>query len=54
MKASFPKPGDEEVIRKMVTDDVEVDAIGINARKADGKIVYTVPIAVYVGRKKSL
>ena len=54
LKASFPKPGDEEVIRKMVTDDVEVDAIGINARKADGKIVYTVPIAVYVGRKKSL
>ena len=52
LKASFPKPGDEEVIRKMVTDDVEVDAIGINARKTDGKIVYTVPIAVYVGRKK--
>jgi len=23
LKASFPKPGDEEVIRKMVTDDVE-------------------------------
>ncbi len=54
LKASFPKPGDDEVIRKMVMDDVEVDTIGINARQTDGKIVYTVPIAVYVGWKKCL
>ena len=54
LKASFPKPGDDEVIRKMIMDDVEVDTIGINARQADGKIVYSVPIAVYVGRKKRL
>ncbi len=51
LKASFPKPGDEEVIRRMVTDDVGVDSLGINARKSGGKIVYTVPISVYVGRK---
>lgn len=51
LRASFPKPGDEEIIRKIVTDDVGVDTIGINARIAEGKIVYTVPIAVYVGTK---
>lgn len=51
LKASFPNPGDEEIIRKLVTDDVVVDSIGINARKTDNGIVYTVPIAVYVGQK---
>ncbi|GAM10375.1 putative methyltransferase YcgJ [Geobacter sp. OR-1] len=51
LKASFPKPGDEEIIRKMVTEDVGVDSIGINARVGDHRIVYTVPIAVYVGTK---
>jgi hypothetical protein len=51
LKASFPKPGDEPVIRKMVTDDIGKDQLGIYTRKIDGQIVYTVPIAVYVGRK---
>lgn len=51
LKASFPKPGDEELIRRMVTGDVGNDSIGINARKSEDKIVYTVPIAVYVGQK---
>ncbi len=51
LKASFPKPGDEEVIRKMVTEDLGVDSIGINARMTNGMILYTVPIAVYVGEK---
>lgn len=51
LKASFPKPGDEELIRKMVTDDVGVDSIGINAQTTNGTIVYTVQIAVYVAEK---
>lgn len=51
LKASFPKPGDEEIIRRMVTDDVGIDSIGINARRSDAKILYTVPIAVYAGTK---
>lgn len=51
IKASFPKPGDDQVIRELVTADVGVDSLGINARKEDGRIVYTVPIGVYVGRK---
>ena len=51
LKASFPKPGDEPVIRKMVTEDIGKDQLGIHARKVGGQIVYTVPIAVYVGQK---
>ncbi|GAW66504.1 type 11 methyltransferase [Geoanaerobacter pelophilus] len=50
--ASFPKPGDEPKLREMVTNDVGVDSLGVNARSEDGKVVYTVPIAVYVGRKR--
>ncbi|MBJ6751489.1 class I SAM-dependent methyltransferase [Geomonas anaerohicana] len=52
IRASFPKPGDDQVIREMVTADVGVDSLGVNARKEAGKIMYTVPIAVYAGRKR--
>ena len=51
LKASFPKPGDEAVVRAMVTEDVGRDRLGIQARQEDGQVVYTVPIAIYVGRK---
>jgi len=51
LKASFPNPGDEDVIRKMVTEDVSKDLLGINARKDGGQILYSVPIAVFVGQK---
>jgi ubiquinone/menaquinone biosynthesis C-methylase UbiE len=51
LKASFPKPGDEERIRKMVTGDTENNCYGINARMVADKVIYTVPIAVYVGNK---
>ncbi|QXE91005.1 methyltransferase domain-containing protein [Geomonas subterranea] len=52
IRASFPKPGDDRVIRELVSADVGVDRLGVNAREEAGKIVYTVPIAVYVGRKR--
>jgi len=51
LKASFPNPGDEPVIRRLVAEDVGVNRLDINARRVDGQVVYTVPIAVYVGRK---
>jgi hypothetical protein len=51
LTASFPKPGDEKIIRKMVTDDIGIDSLGIDAHRDFEKIVYTVPIAVCVGRK---
>ncbi len=52
LKASFPKPGDEPKLREMVIADIGNDRLGINARREDDKVIYTVPIAVYVGSKK--
>ncbi|HJV34915.1 class I SAM-dependent methyltransferase [Geomonas sp.] len=51
LRASFPKPGDELVLREMVVNDIGVDRLGINARREGGEVIYTVPISVYVGRK---
>ncbi|MEI6209171.1 MAG: methyltransferase domain-containing protein [Desulfuromonadales bacterium] len=53
LKASFPKPGDTERLREMITADIGVNEYGINARRANGTIVYTVPIGVFVGEKKA-
>lgn len=51
LRASFPGPGDEAVVRALVTEDIGRDRLGIGARREKGEVVYTVPIAVYVGRK---
>ena len=51
LKASFPKPGDEPKLRVMITNDIGIDSLGINARIKNKKIMYTVPIGVYVGWK---
>ncbi len=51
LRASFPLPGDEERIRKLVTEDIGINNLGINARRKDEAVVYTVPISVFVGRK---
>lgn len=51
LKASFPNDDDERVIREMVTSDIGVDSLSINARWDNGKVTYTVPIRVYVGTR---
>jgi ubiquinone/menaquinone biosynthesis C-methylase UbiE len=51
IRASFPNPGDEPKLRDMVTRDVGMDNLGIKARIVDKKVMYTVPIGVYTGRK---
>lgn len=52
LRASFPKPGDESKLRNMVINDIGVDLLGINARREKDTVMYTVPIAVFVGRKQ--
>lgn len=52
LKASFPKPGDEPKLREMVTNDIGINRLGINARRDEDRVIYTVPIAVYIGRKR--
>lgn len=51
LKASFPNPGDELTLRDMFMRDIGMDNLGINIRWHNDNIVYTVPIAVYAGRK---
>ncbi|MFH1029188.1 MAG: methyltransferase type 11, partial [Pseudomonadota bacterium] len=51
LRASFPDPEDVPTLREMVTRDIGVDRLGIAARREGGEVVYTVPVAVYVGRK---
>lgn len=51
LRASFPKTGDESKIRDMVIKDIGRNRLGINAQRAEDKVIYTVPIAVYIGRK---
>jgi hypothetical protein len=52
LRASFPKPGDEPIVRDVIINDIGIDSLGINARRVDDTVMYTVPIAVYVGRRK--
>lgn len=49
--ASFPKPGDKAQLREMITGDIGINEFGINARKENNSVMYTVPIAVFVGQK---
>lgn len=51
LDASFPNPGDTAIVRNLVTQDVGVNRLGINARNIDGQICYSVPIRVYAGRR---
>jgi len=52
LKASFPKSGDEQKLREMFVKDIGIDNLGINIREINDKVFYTVPISVFVGRKK--
>ena len=53
LKASFPRKGDEEALRKMITADIGSDRFGIKVRRVNDRVVYTCPITVFVGRKAS-
>ena len=51
LRASFPNPGDEPKLREMVTCDIGINNIGINARRENEKVMYTVPIGIFIGQK---
>ena len=51
LRASFPEPGDDVHLRKMIGDDIGKNAIGITARRQDGAIRFSYPISVYAGTK---
>lgn len=51
LRASFPRPGDDERIRQLVIQDIGVDNLGIKTRYQGNAVVYSVPISVCVGSK---
>ena len=53
LAASFPKSEDKEQLRDMIIADIGVNQFGITPRKEGDIVFYTVPIAVFVGRKQA-
>jgi SAM-dependent methyltransferase len=51
LAASFPNPGDADIIRRTFADDIGVDRLGLGAHRRDGAIHFAFPIAVIVGYK---
>jgi len=48
---SFPKPGDDEEIRRRFRASLADDALGIEARREGDRIVYGYPVAVLVSER---
>jgi ubiquinone/menaquinone biosynthesis C-methylase UbiE len=49
---SFPKPGDDETLRRIFADSLTGDRLGIQARRdPDGRIRYGYPVAVLAARR---
>lgn len=51
LAASFPNPGDKDVISAMINSDLGKDNLGIDVRRVDDQTVFSIPIAVYAGTK---
>jgi ubiquinone/menaquinone biosynthesis C-methylase UbiE len=51
LAASFPNPGDEERIQRLVRDDIGIDRLGIGAHVRGDEIHYAYPVTVIVAKK---
>jgi ubiquinone/menaquinone biosynthesis C-methylase UbiE len=51
LKASFPNPGDDEVIRAMFRADLVSDRLGIDIHRQGNEIRFAIPILVIAGKK---
>lgn len=51
LAASFPNPGDDERLRRLLRDDVGIDRIGVGADLRGDEIHYAYPVTVVVARK---
>lgn len=51
LKASFPKPGDDEKIRNIFRNDIGVNSLGMDAHWEGSEIHFSYPISIYVGNK---
>jgi SAM-dependent methyltransferase len=51
LKRSFPKPGDDDEIRRRFVASLEDDALGIGTRRVGNEIHYAFPVAVLAARR---
>jgi ubiquinone/menaquinone biosynthesis C-methylase UbiE len=51
LAASFPNPGDDERIRRLLRDDIGFDRIGVGAHMRGDEIHYAYPVTVIIARK---
>ena len=51
LKASFPNPGDDEIIRGLFRADLGSDQLGIHVHREGDEIRFAIPILVVVGEK---
>jgi len=51
--ASFPNPGDREIVREMVLASLSDDGIGVQARCKGDKVYFSYPIALLVSTRLS-
>jgi len=52
LSASSHTPSDSEEVLNMITTDIGVDNLGINARYEGEQLMFTFPIAVFTGKKE--
>ena len=50
---SFPKEGDADRVRGIYAESIADDTLDLNTRQADGKIFYSLPVAVLVAHKSN-
>jgi len=51
LSRSFPKEGDADRLRMMYVDSIASDSLDLNTRQENGKIYYSLPVAVLVAQK---
>lgn len=51
LQASFPNVGDDQKIRDILKNDINVNSLGVDAHYLGNKIHFSYPIDVYVGYK---
>lgn len=51
LRASFPKPGDDDKIRDIFKHDINANSLGMDAHLVGNEIHFSYPISIYVGNK---
>jgi SAM-dependent methyltransferase len=51
MSRSFPNEGDADRLRRIYADSIDENTLDLNTRRTEGKIFYSLPVAVLVAQK---